>query len=167
MARKLQREIQQSKPFATLEEEAVLNIARTSDRLQRALHRELKPHGHTPTQYNALRILRGAGDSGMACCQLGERLVSRDPDITRLLGRLEKSGLIERSPHERDHRVVLARITEAGLAKLKTLDPVVAGAIQRLLGHMSPQRLELLIGLMEEARERASEDNRDLEALRS
>src|ERR1700751_511349 len=96
MISKLQDEIKQTRPFANPEEEALLNIRRTSDRLQHYAQQIFKPHGLTPTQYNVLRILRGAGPAGLRCSEIGERLVSSDPDITRLLGRLQKQKLIRR-----------------------------------------------------------------------
>lgn len=154
MAKKLQQEIKQTKPFAILEEEAVLNISRTADRLEGYFRLFLKPHGLTPTQYNALRILRGAGPDGLTCSELGDRLVSADPDITRLLDRLEKQDLVQRRRDQHDRRVIYTMIGEGGLAKLKDLDPLVAEVVRNRLGHMSRERLTLLIDLLEEARER-------------
>ena len=104
MARKLQQEIQQSQPFASLEEEAMLNLARTADRLQSSVRQMLKPFGLTPNQYNALRILRGAGPGGLTCSELGKRLISEDPDITRLLDRLAKLTLVHRRRNQQDRR---------------------------------------------------------------
>jgi DNA-binding MarR family transcriptional regulator len=154
MAKKLQQEIKQTKPFAILEEEAALNVSRTADRLEGSFRVFLKPHGLTPTQYNALRILRGAGPEGLTCSELGDRLVSADPDITRLLDRLEKQHLVQRRRDPHDRRVIYTIISEGGLQKLKDLDPLVSEAVRSRLGHMSRERLTLLIDLLEEARER-------------
>ena len=86
----IQSEIQQTKPFTSLEDEALVTLQRTADRLHWRLSEMLKPHGLSPTQYNALRILRGAGDQGRACSEIAERMINRDPDITRLVDRLER-----------------------------------------------------------------------------
>ena len=99
MAGKLQSEIKQNKPFATLETEALLALQLTSDRLPREAILVLKPWDLSPTQYNVLRILRGAEPDGLPCRGIGERMIQHDPDITRLMDRLEKRGLVRR---ERD-----------------------------------------------------------------
>src|SRR5215471_12619391 len=96
MPRGLQAEIKQTRPFSGPEQEAYLSLLRTTDKLQTAIEGELKKFGLTGTQYNALRILRGAGAEGLPCSEIGERMITRDPDITRLLDRLQKRGLVER-----------------------------------------------------------------------
>src|SRR5947209_5201246 len=96
MAGKLQQEIRQSKAIRLLEEEATLNIVRTADALVLGLTDLLKPYGLSATQYNVLRILRGAGEDGASCKDVGSRMVTRDPDITRLMDRLEKRGVLTR-----------------------------------------------------------------------
>ena len=148
----LKEEIQQSGPFDSLEAEAMLNIHRTADQLQRAFQRTLKPYNLTGSQYNVLRILRGAGVDGLRCSAIGERMVSHDPDITRLLDRLDQRKLIWRRRSDQDRRVVFATITRAGLELLKDLDPVVKRQGKVMLQHMSPPDLESLIHLMEEVR---------------
>ena len=115
VAKSIQAEIQQTKPFNSLEEEALVALQRTADRLQWRLSEMLKAHGLSPTQYNALRILRGAGNEGRACSEIAERMINRDPDITRLVDRLERRGLAARSREGRDRRVITTRITPAGL----------------------------------------------------
>src|SRR5207244_1475565 len=116
MAGRLAKEIQQTKPFALVEEEAVLNLARTFEVVQQRLYNEtLKPHQLTPTQYNILRIMRGAGPDGITCSQASERMVNHDPDMTRLLDRLEARKLVERERSREDRRVVITRITREGL----------------------------------------------------
>ena len=119
----LDQEIRQRKPFVSLEEEVFLGLQRTASLLLQALGRELKGHDLTPAQYNALRILRGAepdaaASGGLTCSEIGERLVSPGPDVTRLLDRLEQRGLVLRQRDAGDRRVVRARITAAGLALL-------------------------------------------------
>jgi DNA-binding MarR family transcriptional regulator len=153
MARGIQAEIKQNKPFDSLEAEAFLSLLRTADQLQGLAAEMLKPHGISPTQYNALRILRGAGAQGLACREIGERMIHRDPDITRLVNRLEGRGLVTRSRGRVDRRVMKTRITAAGLAMLRGLDRPVAEFQRRLLGGLGAARLRGLIRLLEAVRE--------------
>jgi DNA-binding MarR family transcriptional regulator len=152
MTGKLKEEIKQSKPFSSEGEEAFLNLLRTSSALNRELEVLLKPFGLTSTQYNVLRILRGSGSGGLLCRQVGERMVSPDPDITRLLDRLEKRGLISRSRDISDRRVVLARITEDGLLLLSKLDRTVAEFHRNRLAHLDKRSIQSFIRLLETAR---------------
>lgn len=149
----LQRHLKQRRPFASREEEAYLHLVRTTDVLSREVAAVLKPQRLSEAQYNVLRILRGAGSEGHACSEIGNRLVTRDPDVTRLLDRLESRGLIARSREHADRRVVTTRITAAGLAVLDQLDGPVRASVERLLTHLGPRRLGQLIGLLEQARE--------------
>lgn len=148
----LQAELRQTKSFSSVHAEAFLNLVRTSEQLQHALHLQLKRYGITETQYNSLRILRGAGAQGLTCAEIGERLVSQDPDITRLLGRLERQGLVRREQGEKDRRVVLTKITGTGLDRLKETDPVVNSTVNALLSHLSQSELRTMIDLLERAR---------------
>lgn len=157
VASRLQQELRQSKPFADLKAEAFLNVVRTADQLQHALHQQLKPYGITETQYNSLRILRGAGERGLTCAEVAERLISHDPDITRLLGRMERDDLVVRARDPKDRRVVLTRITRQGRDKLKDLDRVVGKTVDRLLAHMNEDELRTMIGLLEKIRDPGSE----------
>lgn len=154
---RLQQELRQSKPFADLNAEAFLNVMRTGDQLQHALRQELKPYGITETQYNSLRILRGAGEHGLTCSEVAERLISHDPDITRLLGRMERDHLVQRERDKKDRRVVLTRITTQGQDKLNDLDRVVNKTVNRLLAHMANDELRTMIGLLEKARDSESD----------
>ena len=154
VTRTLQAEIKQTRPFNLQEEEAAVSLERTASLLEWRLMEMLKPHGISPTQYNALRILRGAGKQGWACSEIGERMINRDPDITRLLDRLERRGLVERSRDKKDRRVITARITSAGLELLKSLDRPVEELNRKLLGHMRGHGLETLIRLLAVAREK-------------
>ncbi len=149
---RLQREIKQNKPFESLESEVYLNLARTADVLQRWEVDLLKPVDLTASQYNILRILRGAGTSGHRCAEIGARMISRDPDITRLLDRLEKRRLVQRARDTRDRRVVTTRITEEGLALLAALAEPIENTQRRLLQHLSRTDLETLNRLLEAAR---------------
>ena len=155
MAGRLQAEIKQKKPFARAEVEAFLNLQRTADALARGLAEALKPAGLSGPQYNILRILRGAGPAGCACRELGERMVTQDPDITRLLDRLEARGLVARARGREDRRVVVTRIAEKGLRVLADLDAPLMNLHRRLLGHLGDRRLRALIELLEVAREKA------------
>ncbi len=155
MAGRLQAEIKQTKPFASAELEAFLNLQRTADALARGLAEVLKPAGLSGPQYNILRILRGTSPAGCACRELGERMVTRDPDITRLLDRLEARGLVARERGREDRRVVKTCITEKGLRVLAELDAPIMALHRRLLGHLGERRLRTLIRLLEAARQKA------------
>lgn len=133
------------------EEAAFLDLARTTDMLSRPLAQLLKADDLSPPQYNILRILRGSPD-GLNCREIGNRMITRDPDITRLLDRLEKRGLIHRNRDTEDRRVVLARITAAGLHLLAGLDEPVRNMHRKLLGHLGPRRLQSLARLLEACR---------------
>jgi DNA-binding MarR family transcriptional regulator len=153
----LGREIKKKKPFELLEEEAMLNVLRTGDVLQHEMGGVFRPFELSETQYNVLRILRGAAKDdggGLPCGEIAGRMITRDPDVTRLLDRLEKRGLISRCREQKDRRVVCARITEAGQTVLAELDPLVAAAHRQQLGHMDRGELSQLIALLEKARER-------------
>jgi DNA-binding MarR family transcriptional regulator len=153
VAKSIQSEIQQTKPFSTLEEEALVSLQRTADQLHWRMSEMLKEYGVSPTQYNALRILRGAKDEGRACSEIAERMINRDPDITRLVDRLERRGLVARSREDRDRRVITTRITPAGLKLLDSLDRPIEDFNRRLLGPLGEQRLRTLIQLLDAARE--------------
>ena len=153
MSGKILAEIKQTKPFPTLEEEAFLNVQRTANALGQGLSELLKEHDLTATQYNVLRILRGAGEKGLMAGEVGERMITRDPDVTRLLDRLEKRGLVERWRCTHDRRVVWTRITPAGLAAIAPLDGRVTDLLIQQLGHLGRERLEAFIDLLEAARE--------------
>jgi DNA-binding MarR family transcriptional regulator len=152
VAGKLRSEIRQSRPFDSIEEEVVLTMLRTADLLAAPLTDLLREAGLGISQYNMLRILRGSRDDALTCGEVSERMVRRDPDVTRLLDRLEKGGLVERSRDVADRRVVRAKITAEGLALLERLDGPVAATVKRTLSHMPASRLEMLNRLLDEAR---------------
>jgi DNA-binding MarR family transcriptional regulator len=153
---KIQREIQQTKPIPSLEEEAYLNVQRTANVLLQGLTEVLRRHDLTPTQYNVLRILRGVGDKGLTAGEVGDRMITRDPDVTRLLDRLEKRGLAARWRCTHDRRVVWTRITDAGLDAIAPLDAEIAEMHLAQLGHLGAERLNTFISLLELAREPAA-----------
>ena len=155
MTIQLRDEIAQKRPFGSLEQEAHLAVQRTAALLAHAMAETIKPLGLTPTQYNVLRILRGAGENGLCRNEVRDRMIAQVPDVTRLLDRMEETGLIERSREGADRRYVTTRITPEGLRLLAELDEPVADCHRRLLGHMQPESLRKLIDLLAEAREKA------------
>ncbi|HET8921706.1 MAG TPA: MarR family transcriptional regulator [Candidatus Acidoferrum sp.] len=141
-------------PTAPLEERLFLAILKTADALGQEAEQLVRSAGLTGTQYNVLRILRGARPTGLACRSIGERMISHDPDMTRLLDRLEKRGLITRERQKDDRRVVKTHITPEGLEVLKPLDHPMLELHKRQFGHMSVARLKILSELLEEIRNR-------------
>ena len=152
MTGKLQREIKQSTPFPSREAEAFLNLQHTADVLLQRLAELLKPSGISPTQYNVLRILRGAGPEGLPCGEVSNRMITREPDMTRLLDRMEKRGLVTRARQSKDRRVVTAQITPRGLETLKTLDCQIERFHRERFARLG-ERLDDLIAIMETLRE--------------
>jgi DNA-binding MarR family transcriptional regulator len=129
------------------EEAAFLDLLRTTDMLSRGLVRILKSEDVSPTQYNVLRILRGAVDE-LPCGEIANRMITRDPDVTRLLDRLEKRELISRCREAKDRRTVMVRITPEGLKVLARLDEPVLAAHRKQLGHLGQNRLHTLTELL-------------------
>jgi DNA-binding MarR family transcriptional regulator len=164
MIGKLNSEIRKVRPFESLEQEVFLNILKTADALGAEAVEMLKPYGISPTQYNVLRILRGAGAGccgggqpdpgakGIACREIADRMITRDPDMTRLLDRLEKSGLIVRERDQKDRRVIMTRVTDAGLELLRNLDQPVLDLHVKQLGHLGKDKLNTLCEILEEVR---------------
>jgi DNA-binding MarR family transcriptional regulator len=148
----LKLEIVQERPFASMEEEALLNLLRTSDCLGRALHVKTRDWGISSTQYNVLRILRGAQPHGLSCAAIGSRMITAEPDITRLLARLKALKLIRQRRDAEDRRVVLTVISPAGLKLLSEMDPMILAAPTELLGRLNQTELAALIRLLELAR---------------
>ena len=155
MSGKIQREIRQTQPLSSMGEEAYLNVLRTADVLSNEVAAVLKPAGLTLAQYNALRILRGAHPGAVTCSQLAERLISRDPDVTRLVDRLKKRGLLNHRRDDQDRRVVTLSLTESGLTMLKALDEPVRNLHRRQLARLGADDLKKLISLLELVRETA------------
>lgn len=154
MTQTLQAELKQKKPWPSLEQEATISIARTAALIEHATTEELRNYRLTPTQYNALRILRGSEPEGLCRNEVRDRLIARVPDATRLLERLEEMKLVTRAREGDDRRYVRARITRKGLELLAELDPVVDALHRRHLGHLGQGKLRTLVDLLAEARER-------------
>jgi DNA-binding MarR family transcriptional regulator len=152
VAKKLRHEIKQKAPFSSVEQEVYLNLLRTGDAISQRVEKLLRASGLSGTQYNVLRILRGAGRQGLTCGETGERMVTHDPDITRLLDRLEKRKLIARARDTRDRRVVTTRITPEGLRLLESLDKPESELHRSLFRHMAQRDLKKLLSLLEKAR---------------
>jgi len=150
---RLQAEIHQTRPFAAIEEEALLNIVRTAEVVQRMMADFLKDFDLSPAQYNVLRILRGAGTTGATCSQIGERLLTHDPDITRLLDRMEGRGLIARERSSTDRRAIITRITGDGLTLTDRIDAPIRTLTQSKMGKFGRGALTELISGLERIRE--------------
>jgi len=150
---RLAKEIQQTKPFRSLAEEAALNLARTNEVLGQRMNELLKEHGISHTQYNVLRILRGAHPDGVTCGQVGDRMVTHDPDITRLLDRKEIRGLVLRERSKEDRRVVVTSITQDGLKLVNLLDKPLDQFLKKQFSHLAERDLEFLIQILERLRD--------------
>lgn len=146
-------EIKQKKLFERIEPVVFIDIQKTADTLIWSLSEILKSHELTPVQYNVLRILRGAEPQGLINREIAERMVNREPDMTRLLDRLEDRGLVGRSRNGTDRRVVLTRVTQKGLDLLVELDQPYDQMLQNLFSHMSKAQLYMLAELLELARQ--------------
>jgi DNA-binding MarR family transcriptional regulator len=154
MTLRLKDELKQSKPFGSLEQEAMLSIQRTNAVLGYSAIETLKPFGVTPTQYNVLRILRGVRPAGLCREDIRSRLIAEVPDVTRLLDRMEQAGLVVRERDTLDRRLVTTRVTPKGLRLLDDLDGPVEKVHQEQLGHLSKAELRSLIALLAKARRR-------------
>ena len=148
----LQDELGKRNPFDALEQEAYLNLVRTANRIAIEFRRLFKTHGLTEPQYNVLRILAGAGDTGKRCEGIGGEMITPAPDVTRLVDRLVASELAERETDTRDRRAVIIRITPAGRDLLARMHDPVLDLHRRQLATLSPQKLAVLNDLLFEAR---------------
>lgn len=156
MSHELREEIRQTRPFRSLEQEAHLNVIRTASVLADGMDHVVKPAGITLPQYNVLRILQGAEPNGLCRNDVRDRMLTRMPDMTRLLDRMESAGLVSRCRDEEDRRLVTTRITPKGLELVHALDDAVAAEHKKRLGHMSQQQLETLIELLGIARQNSA-----------
>ena len=137
---------------APLEDRVLVALLKAADGLGQEVEQLIRTANLTSTQYNVLRILRGAGPEGLACRAIGDRMITHDPDITRLLDRMEKRGLIVRERQKDDRRVIKTRITPQGLALLKPLDQPMRDLHKRQFRHVAAGRLKILHDLVEEVR---------------
>lgn len=152
MSGKILQEISQTKPFPAVEEELYLNLARTAEFLSQGLAELFRQHGLSITQYNVLRILRGAGPDGLSCTEAARRMITHDPDITRLFDRLEARTLIVRTRSKLDRRVVNAAITPAGLDLLAQIDEPVVDLHRHQFSSLSSGQKEILLEMLEQLR---------------
>jgi DNA-binding MarR family transcriptional regulator len=155
MTASLRAELQQKKPFSSLEQEATLSIARTEAALREPIEELLKKSEVSLAQYNVLRILRGAGPEGLTRNEIRDRLINRMPDVTRLLDRMEEAGWVSRAREMEDRRCVATHLTRSGRTLVDSLDGPVQEEHERRLGHMTKTQLRTLIELLSLARENA------------
>jgi DNA-binding MarR family transcriptional regulator len=148
----LQVELKKKHPFESLEQEALLNVLRTSDQLNAEFTKLFNAHSLSGPQYNVLRILRGAGGDGLPCLEIAGQMITRMPDITRLVDRLETAGFVERCRTDADRRVVLVKITAGGLELLARLDQPVRDMHKKVLSHLTQDELRELSRLLVKAR---------------
>ena len=148
---RLQDELKKKRPFELAEQEAILNILRTSDQFQNRFGRLLREYDLTQSQYNVLRILRGEGKP-MPCLEIGDRMIQVVPAMTGLLDRLEKQGLVQRERCTEDRRVVYVELTEAARGLLERMDNPVMELHKQLIGHLTQAELKELSRLLEKAR---------------
>lgn len=151
----LRDDLRQTRPFDTRQQEAYLNVLRTAAVLLGGVEEVLRPHGLSSQQYNVLRILRGAGADGLCRNELRDRLLTRMPDVTRMLDRMEEAGLVVRERQTDDRRLVSTRISPKGRRLVDALDAPVAAEHARGLGHLSAAQLDTLSALLTLARQRA------------
>jgi DNA-binding MarR family transcriptional regulator len=137
-----------SKPFRSLEDEVFVNLLRTAAHLEGELASQLKRSGISLPQYNVLRILRDAGRDGLPSLEIASRMITRVPDITRLVDRLERAGLVARVRSDTDRRVVLVNVTRAGQTLVHNLDDPTHARIKTLLSHLSRRTLQTLNHLL-------------------
>jgi DNA-binding MarR family transcriptional regulator len=153
LTNRILEEISQTRPFASQQEEAALNIMRTADVLKRGGELLFRRHGITSAQYNVLRILRGAGDRGLHCNAIAERMITAEPDITRLLMRMERLGLLVRYRDSGDRRMVTAVATDRGLELLDELAAPLRELQEQQFARLSDDHIEVLIDGLEKVRE--------------
>jgi DNA-binding MarR family transcriptional regulator len=153
LANRILEEIRQTRPFVTIEEEAALNVVRTADALRRGGELLFRRHGITSAQYNVLKILRGAGDRGLHCSGIAERMITAEPDITRLLTRMERLGLLVRQRDGTDRRMVTAFATNRGLQLLGELEVPLRELQKQQFALLSEDEIAVLIAGLEKVRE--------------
>jgi DNA-binding MarR family transcriptional regulator len=138
--------------FRSREQQATLGLLRTADAVKRSLAQVIEPHGITPQQYNVLRILRGAGPDGLPTLSIGERMIEQTPGVTRLIDRLERKGLVARTPCPRDRRRVFCTMTNKGLDLLIELDDPINRWDSQAVSVLPPSDLDLLVDLLDRVR---------------
>ena len=152
MPSKLLDEIKQAKPFVSVQEELWLNLSRTASAVGHTVEQHLRPYGLSPTQYNVLRILRGAGGNGLCQADIGDRLVAQGPDVPRILDRMEKAGWVKRERGTEDRRVVMASLTERGASVVEEVDEPLVQMMAGMFKGMTAEDIERLNDLLVAAR---------------
>jgi DNA-binding MarR family transcriptional regulator len=158
MTSKLQEEIKQSRPFESSREELWLNLARTAAMASHVIEQGLRGYGLSPTQYNVLRILRGAGANGLCQYEIGDRLVAQVPDVPRIVDRMEKAGWVLRVRGSSDRRIVMATLTPAGLELVGSLDTRMGAMIDGIFAGLDEAEVETLNELLAAARRTVGSD---------
>jgi DNA-binding MarR family transcriptional regulator len=153
MSPSLQQDLKQKKPFRSLQQEAYLSVVRTSTALTDAMEDLVKARGISATQYNVLRILRGSGAEGLCRNALRDRMLTRMPDMTRLLDRMEEAGLVVRVREGEDRRMVMTRITEQGRRLLDELEAPVMALHRKQMAGLTDAQLRSLSDLLTLVRE--------------
>ena len=153
VASALRKELRQNRPFETAEQEAFLSVLRTAAVLTDELEQVLKPAGLSLAQYNVLRILRGAEPHGLCRNEVRDRTLTRMPDMTRLLDRMEKAGLVDRTRSQTDRRLVTTRITGRALRLLNLVEGAVVEKHRDRFGHLSKSEMRGLIGVLDRVRQ--------------
>jgi MarR family transcriptional regulator, organic hydroperoxide resistance regulator len=153
----VQSEIRQNKPFRSTAQEATIALLRTASVVNRTLARVVEPSGLSLAQYNALRIIRGAGTGGIPTLSIRERMIEEGTTITRLLDKLEEAGLIRRERSYPDRRQVLCFVSDTGRALLDTLDPQVDSADEAVVSTLSDAQLDRFIELLDVVRKANAE----------
>lgn len=148
----LAEEIQQSKPFKSIEIELYLNLIKTYESLNHEFFQLFKKNGITESQYNVMRIILGSGSGGIPMQKIGERMLARDPDVTRLVDRLERSKLVKRERSSQDRRVIFILLTPTGKKLLDKLNHPILKIHDHQLSHMSKAKMKKLNELLFEAR---------------
>ena len=152
------QQIKQSRAFRSHAEKAIVSLIKTCDMILAVEETRFRELNVTPTQYNVLRILRGAGETGLPVMEIGNRMLSRVPDVTRLLDRMEKNGFVERQRGREDRRSVIARLTQHGLDTVNALDPVVHEIEAKIFAGITPEEVDQLCAVLEKLRENSFED---------
>ena len=152
MGRRIREELKQTRPFASLEEEVAVEVQRTAQVLMRWLVEELRPLGITPSQYNVLRILRGSSPQPLSATEICSRMVTYDPDLTRLLDRLESAGMVKKERDAKDRRVVNVHITKLGRDTVESAMESARARLNKELGGIGRSSLEQLADLLERIR---------------
>lgn len=153
MASGLKKELHQRKPFRSTEQEAFLSVIRTAAALAEGLEQVLKPEGLSFAQYNVLRILRGAEPHGLCRNEVRDRMLTRMPDMTRLLDRMESTGLVARTRSESDRRIVTTHVTGHGMQVLDRLQAAVEEEHRRRFAHLGRSKTQMLVELLEAVRQ--------------